>query len=156
MGTYLNPGNSGFSRIAANNYVDKTELIGIINKSIDTMNNLICISRPRRFGKSYAAQMLCAYYDKTCDSHELFDKYCISKDASYDKHMNKYHVISLDITGFISDAKKKRTPLGEIPEKIDSTLLKETQKMFPELNGITDLNECLLELVRKTGTNQTI
>lgn len=152
MGTYLNPGNSGFSRIAANNYVDKTELIGIINKSIDTMNNLICISRPRRFGKSYAAQMLCAYYDKTCDSHELFDKYCISKDASYDKHMNKYHVISLDITGFISDAKKKRTPLGEIPEKIDSTLLKETQKMFPELNGITDLNECLLELVRKTGT----
>lgn len=152
MGTYLNPGNSGFLRIESNNYVDKTGLIRIINKSIGTMNNLICISRPRRFGKSYAAQMLCAYYDKTCDSHELFDKYHISKDTSYDTHMNKYHVISLDITGFISNAKKKRTSLGEIPEQIDATLLKETQKMFPELKGITDLNECLLELVRKTGT----
>ena len=152
MGTYLNPGNNGFSRIAKNNYVDKTGLIGILNRTIDTTNNLTCISRPRRFGKSYAAQMLCAYYDKTCDSHELFGKYCISKDVSYERYMNQYHVISLDITGFISDVKKKRMPLREIPEKIDTALLKETQKLFPELKEITDLNECLLELVRTTGT----
>ena len=152
MGTYLNPGNSGFARIVKNNYVDKTGLIGIINKTIDSTYNLTCISRPRRFGKSYAAQMLCAYYDKTCDSHALFDQYCISGDASYNLHMNKYHVISLDITGFISNAKKKRTPLGEIPGEIDSALLKEAHKMFPELKEITDLNECLLEIVRKTST----
>ena len=152
MGTYLNPGNSGFARIVKNDYVDKTGLIGIINNTIDTTDNLTCISRPRRFGKSYAAQMLCAYYDKTCDSHDLFEKYCISKDPSYNRHMNKYHVVSLDITGFISNAKKKKTPLGDIPEKIDTTLLKETQKLFPELKETTDLNECLLELVRRTGT----
>ena len=85
MGTYLNPGNSGFARIVKNEYVDKTGLIGIINKTIDTMDNLTCISRPRRFGKSFAAQMLCAYYDNTCDSHALFDKYIISKDDSYEK-----------------------------------------------------------------------
>ena len=79
MGTYLNPGNNGFSRIVKNNYVDKTGLIGIINKTIDTTDNLTCISRPRRFGKSYAAQMLCAYYDVTCDSHELFDIFKIAE-----------------------------------------------------------------------------
>ncbi|MBO5550817.1 MAG: AAA family ATPase, partial [Lachnospiraceae bacterium] len=152
MGTYLNPGNSGFSRIIKKAYIDKTGLIGIINRAIGTTNNLICISRPRRFGKSYAAQMLCAYYDKTCDSHELFDKYSISKDDSYDKYINKYHVISLDITGFISDTKKKRTSLAEIPEKIDAALLKETHKLYPELREITDLNECLLELVRISET----
>ena len=152
MGTYLNPGNSGFAEILNSHYVDKTGLIRLINSTIGTKQKLTCISRPRRFGKSYAAQMLCAYYDKTCDSQELFDGCCISEDESYRQHMNKYHVISLDITGFISNAKMKRTSLGEIPEKIDAALLKEIHRMFPEFNEITDLNECLIELVRKTGT----
>lgn len=152
MGTYLNPGNSGFARIVETDYVDKTGLIRLINETIGTTKNLTCISRPRRFGKSYAAQMLCAYYDKTCDSHSLFDKYRISKDITYDRHINQYHVISIDVTGFISDSKKKRISLGYIPEKIDSALLEETHRLFPNLEGITDLNECLLELVRTTGT----
>ena len=74
VGTYLNPGNSSFGRILKTCYVDKTGLIAIINGRVDTEDSLICISRPRRFGKSYAARMLCAYYDRTCDSHKLFDK----------------------------------------------------------------------------------
>ena len=68
MGTYLNPGNSGFERIRNTEYVDKSGMIGLLNSSINTTRNLTCVSRPRRFGKSYAAQMICAYYDKTCDS----------------------------------------------------------------------------------------
>lgn len=72
MGTYLNPGNKGFKRILKDYYVDKTGMIEIINSRIDSMTNLICISRPRRFGKSYAARMLCAYYDCTCQSDDLF------------------------------------------------------------------------------------
>ena len=72
MGTYFNPGNGGFVRILNRTYVDKTGLLSLINKTIETPDNLTCISRPRRFGKSYASQMLCAYYDKTCDSSELF------------------------------------------------------------------------------------
>ena len=63
MGIYLNPGNSGFQRIINSEYVDKTGLICLINDAIGTVGNLICVSRPRRFGKSFAAQMLCAYYD---------------------------------------------------------------------------------------------
>ena len=73
MGTYYNPGNKGFQKILQSEYVDKTGLIALINKTIGTMEMLTCISRPRRFGKSYAAKMLCAYYDCSCDSHELFD-----------------------------------------------------------------------------------
>ena len=152
MGTYLNPGNCGFAEMLKSDYVDKTGLIRVINSTIGTKQKLTCISRPRRFGKSYAAQMLCAYYDKTCDSHGLFDKYNISQDATYDMYMNHFHVISLDITGFISNAKKKRIPLIEVPAAIDSTLLKEAHKYYPEFQEITDLNECLLELVRKTDT----
>ena len=74
-GIYLNPGNSGFKRIIEGEYVDKTGLISTLNRTIGTTRNLTCISRLRRFGKSYAAQMLYAYYDKTCDSHSLFENY---------------------------------------------------------------------------------
>ena len=81
MGSYLNPGNSGFSNMRNDVYVDKTEMISLINQTINTPRNLTCISRPRRFGKSFAAKTLCAYYDKTCDSKELFHDLKIAKDG---------------------------------------------------------------------------
>ena len=78
MGTYLNPGNGGFTEILDSGYIDKTGMIDILNQRINTLNKLVCVSRPRRFGKSIAAKMLCAYYDHTCDSHSLFDGKAIS------------------------------------------------------------------------------
>ena len=98
MGTYLNPGNSGFEEIRGSYYVDKSGLIRLINHTIGTKQKLTCISRPRRFGKSFAAQMLCAYYDKTCNSSQLFADLDIARDAQYLKHLNHYDVIYLDMT----------------------------------------------------------
>ena len=89
MGTYINPGNTGFAEILKSEYVDKTGMIRLINQSIGTKRKLTCISRPRRFGKSYAAQMLCAYYDRSCDSRNLFSGYAVSVDDSFEKHLNK-------------------------------------------------------------------
>ena len=109
MGTYLNPGNSGYASVLKTKYIDKTGLIDVINGTIGTGKNLTCISRPRRFGKSYAAQMLCAYYDRTVDSHELFEspqKLTITNSRSYSEHLNKYNVIYLDmasIVGIVDD-----------------------------------------------------
>ena len=151
MGTYLNCGNEAFFRIASNDYVDKTSMIALINRTIGTTGNLICLSRPRRFGKSYSAQMLSAYYDVSCDSHELFKKYEISKDSTYEKHINKYHVINLDISGFISSARKNEKPLSKIPVMIDSAILNEVKNAYADLAEFEDINACLLELVRKTG-----
>lgn len=105
-GMYLNPGNEAFAGILNGDYVDKTGLIDVINSTLNKPSKLTCISRPRRFGKSFAASMLTAYYDCSCDSHELFNDYEISKCESYEKHLNKYNVIALDITGFISEVKK--------------------------------------------------
>lgn len=110
IGIYFNPGNSGFQRIVNSEYVDKTGLISRINESVNTVNNLICISRPRRFGKSYAAQMLCAYYDCSCDSHSLFDDKEIAGTEGYLAHLNQYHVLNLDITAFLSEAQRKGIP----------------------------------------------
>lgn len=56
--------------------------------SVGTMEKLSCISRPRRFGKSYAAKMLSAYYDCSCDSHSLFDDKEIAQTDGYSVHLN--------------------------------------------------------------------
>jgi hypothetical protein len=110
MGIYVNPGNKAFSRIVGKNYVDKTKLIDVMNERIGGDESLVCVSRPRRFGKSYAAKMLTAYYDCSCDSHLLFDGLKIAESENYREHLNQYNVISLDITSFISDAKSNSLP----------------------------------------------
>ena len=85
MGTYINRGNCEFSDIVNSEYVDKTSLIPLINKTLNTECRYSCVSRSRRFGKSMAAKMLCAYYDKSCDSRELFVGLKAEKDRSFEK-----------------------------------------------------------------------
>ena len=98
MGLYLNPGNEGFqSALRSQIYVDKTGLLEYTNSVINTEQCFVCSSRPRRFGKSMTAGMLSAYYGKGCDSRAVFDGLKISKAASFEKHLNQYDVIHLDI-----------------------------------------------------------
>ena len=93
MGKYLNIGNAGFESVTKGIYVDKTGMISYINSILGTTDKMTCVSRPRRFGKSFAAKMLCAYYDKSCDSRKLFEGLEISKDATFEVYLNKYPVI---------------------------------------------------------------
>ena len=151
MGTYLNPGNGGFERIAKSGYIDKTGMIGIINNRINTTNNLICISRPRRFGKSYAAQMLCAYYDHTCNSHSLFDDKEISKTERYADHLNKYNVIYLDIAGFISDVTRQNGNIKKVVNKIADSIHSELISEYPELKDKTGLSDCMIAYTEVSG-----
>lgn len=93
----------------------------MINSTIDTGMNLTCISRPRRFGKSYAAQMLCAYYDRTVDSRSLFEEpnqLTITKKASYQDHLNKYNVIYIDMAGVKSFCDNYRTLVPYLKDRI--------------------------------------
>lgn len=84
MGIYLNPGNDEYKKaVNSEIYVDKTGLIAFTNRILNTEQRNICVSRPRRFGKSMAANMLVAYYDKNCDSKELFCGLNIADDESF-------------------------------------------------------------------------
>ena len=95
MGVYLNPGNEMFKEaVKSEIYVDKTGLIENTNKVIGTLQKFICISRPRRFGKSMAAGMLTAYYGKDCDSSYLFTSYKITNKDSYLQNLNQYTYLS--------------------------------------------------------------
>lgn len=148
MGIYLNPGNGGFKRILKGNYVDKTGMIGIINDCIETSDNLICISRPRRFGKSYAAQMLCAYYNHTCDSHDLFDDKEISRIKGYHDYINAYHVIYLDISGIVSKMHTLNIPIRNIAIRIKELLNQEIQTSYPDLPHYNDASDAISAVVR--------
>ena len=88
MGRYVSPGNDGFARIRAGKYVDKTGLISYVNEVVGTSDSLVCVSRPRRFGKSFAAEALVAYYSCDCESHELFEGLAVSTSPSYAQHLN--------------------------------------------------------------------
>ena len=150
MGAYLNPGSSEFERIVNSNYIDKTGMIDIVNKRINTTDSLICISRPRRFGKSYAARMLCAYYDHTCDSHCLFNDKEISSSEEYEKHLNKYNVIYLDIASFVSDVTGKDGTIKGIVHKIADSIYSELVSNRPELKNKKYLSECMIAYVEAT------
>ncbi|MDO4326626.1 MAG: AAA family ATPase [bacterium] len=98
MGHYVNPDNFTFSKAANSEiYVDKTGMLGYLNKVMDTEQCCVCVSRPRRFGKSIAARMVTAYYSKGCDSEKLFLNYKIAQNKDFKKHLNQYNVIHLDI-----------------------------------------------------------
>ena len=66
MCIYINKGNDGFKSAVRGTYIDKTGMIAVINQTLDTERRFTCVTRSRRFGKSMAADMLCAYYDKSC------------------------------------------------------------------------------------------
>ncbi len=128
MGIYLNPGNNGYQEaIRSKIYVDKTKLIACINERLHTKEKYICISRPRRFGKSMALEMLAAYYSRGCDSKKLFEPYKIAKDQSFLEHLNQYDVIVLNMQQFLIEA-----DAGHVTEYLEQEVLRELQKAYGE------------------------
>ena len=148
MGTYINIGNEGFQRIRNSEYVDKSGLIPVVNKTLFTEQCFSCVSRCRRFGKSMAAKMLCAYYDRSCDSRRLFADLQAAQDPSFEKHLNKYPVIFLDMTAFVT-----RFHDDSIVEKIDAELRADVLRLYAdvEVRPEDDLMGCLIRITEKTG-----
>ena len=129
MGIYLNPDNIDFQKsINSEIYVDKTELIRHTNKIINTEQQYISISRPRRFGKSMAANMLVAYYSRGCDSKEMFSRYKIANDPDFEKHLNKYNVIHINMVNYFGETKN----INEILQFISDDITDELTEQYPD------------------------
>lgn len=148
MGMYLNLGNAGFQSIKKGLYIDKTGLISFMNQTLGTAEKLTCVSRPRRFGKSFAAKMLCAYYDKSCDSKALFEGLEITKDASFERHLNQYDVVYLDITWFISICGRGKNIVDFIQEQVTGELA----GIYPAAEGTASLPLALSKISASTGS----
>ena len=130
MGRFVNPDSSAF-QVALNSriYVDKTGLIEYTNSVLDTTNAYICNSRPRRFGKSYAANMLAAYYSKGADAEQMFSGLRISQAPDFKKHLNKYDVIHIDIQWFLANCEDANT----VVPFIANSVLDELRALYPEV-----------------------
>ena len=149
MGSYLNPGNKGF-QISLNSaiYVDKTALIARTNAVLDTRQQFLCVSRPRRFGKSMAADMLAAYYGCGEDSSALFQGLAISRETSYQKHLNRYDVIKINMQEFLSGTNS----MGEMLEKLKKYLIFDLTGHFSTVlfRDATDLVQVMKDIFSQT------
>lgn len=145
MGNYLNPDNSKFQRaVNSDIYVDKTGLIKYTNRVINTMQAYVCVSRPRRFGKSMAADMLTAYYSRGCDSRELFAGLEIAKDENFGGYLNKYDTVFLNVQEFLS----RSSDVKELIARIKQRVIRELTRQYPdvELFDSTDLAETMQDI----------
>ena len=127
MGIYLNPGNNDFYNAVHHSqiYVDKTELIKYTNKVLFGEQKFICVSRPRRFGKSMAANMLTAYYSKGCDSKELFINLKIEQNIDFDRNLNMYNVFHINMVDFFRETKSIQESLDYLQRRLLHELKKE-------------------------------
>ena len=130
MGSYLNPGSERFrTSLRSQIYVDKSMLIAEINKLVRTEQKYVCVSRPRRFGKSMAADMLLAYYSSAEDTSALFDNLKISQAASYREHLNQYDVIKINMQEFLSATHNVDEMLSMIKHYISCDLFDEYENV---------------------------
>ena len=144
MGLYVNPGNEEFynASLRSKIYVDKTEMIKFTNSQLFGEHKNICVSRPRRFGKSIAANMLVAYYSRGCDSKELFEKFKIAEDAGFEEHLNKYNVIHLNMQQFLGRTKT-------IDEMLELLTRKVTRELKREFANVTYYEEDLVSVIEE-------
>ena len=125
MGIYLNPENVDFQEVLNSKiYVDKSELIQYTNSVLRTTQKYICVSRPRRFGKSMAANMLTAYYSRGCDSRRLFQGLKIATHPDFEKHLNQYNVIHLNMQNFLSKTQTIEQMIALVTKAVGRDLLR--------------------------------
>ena len=123
MGIYLNPGNVLLQQDRkASIFVDKSMIISELNKLVNTREKFLCVSRPRRFGKSMAGNMIAAYYSKGCDSRELFKDLKIAQDKSYEEYLNKLNVIKIDLNAEYMMVKDKNRLIGVVSDSVKAEL----------------------------------
>ncbi len=159
MGTYINPGKENFE-MAVNSeiFVDKTEMIRYLNSVVNTQKRFISVSRPRRFGKTMAADMICAYYDREADSRELFSELKISATDSiqteksilnWDAYLGHFDVIRIVMTKFFKNGITADNAL----EKMQKLIVRDLKKVYPDVDYFDDCD--LLQSIEDVCTEKT-
>lgn len=129
MAIYLNPGSDKFMEAENSEiYVDKTSMISYLNTVVCTEQKYISVSRPRRFGKTIAANMLASYYGMG-DSRQVFLDRKIAQCENWDRYLNRFDVIKIVMTDFI----KKNRDLEASLEKMAGRILTDLSEAYPDV-----------------------
>ena len=144
MGTYLNPGKASYEEaVNSEIFIDKTEMIQYLNSLVNTKQKYVSVSRPRRFGKTMAADMICAYYDREAASHELFSKRKLSETApvkkgdneiAWDRYLGRFDVIRMVMTQFF----KTGITVDEALIKLQKLVVRDLKKTYPDVDYFDD------------------
>ena len=130
MGIYVNPGNENLkTAINSKIFVDKSLFIKKISEFLNTEQRFVCVSRPRRFGKTMIGNLMKAYFSKGCDSREIFSNLKIAKEPCFEKNLNKFNVLSLDMGFFYNNSEDK----NDVLKNLRTHLLKDFRKEFPNI-----------------------
>lgn len=150
MGIYLNPGNENYREsLYGRIFVDKSMMIDTVNRFMEQGNKYICVSHPRRFGKTIAQNMLCAYYSRGCDSREMFSQLKISGVDGYEKNLNHFNVIQIDMNGECQMALDKNRTLAILTKAVKEEFCEAYPDIpFEEEDSIA---RCILKVFKKTG-----
>ena len=131
MGFYLNSAAPYFlykSEVSSPYFVDKSQLLEELFPFVEQGNKHVCITRPRRFGKTVMANMIGAFFEKGIDSHEAFDLLKISGSDFYQRHINQYDVIYIDFSKMPNECNSYSMYISRIEKK----LKKDLTKAFPD------------------------
>ena len=149
MGQFLNPMPDGFQEsLNSQIYVDKSGLIIKTNEHLNTRQKHMCVSRPRRFGKSMAMDMLSAYYSYGQDSRALFEGSEISKDASFGVHLNRYNVLKINMQYFLSSTGNIDALLAKLKKYLLFDLLEAYEDI--RFRDVDDLGQVMSDIYAKT------
>lgn len=153
MGLYLNPNADAFQKSLNNKiYIDKSLVLAELNDLVNTDQGFVCMSRPRRFGKSLVGNLISAYYSKGCDTRSIFSQMKIGQTPDYDKYLNKLNVIKLDLNGWYQNSINEDR-VDELIKYIHSSLLIEFREEFPNIpfEDGNSIASNILRVYKQTG-----
>ena len=137
MGRYLNSSTPYALYQGETNqpyFVDKSLLLAELFPVLDAGNQHICITRPRRFGKTIMANMIAAFLSKKVDSDSIFSRLKITSNLKYKEYRNKYNVISIDFSKISRSCDSYSDYIG----KIETTLIRDLKKEYPQIEVYED------------------
>ena len=155
MGIYVNPGNENLKEaLRSEIFIDKSLFISKISKFLNTQQKFICVSRPRRFGKTRIGSLMKAYFSKGCDSREIFSRLKIANDPCFEENLNKFNVLSIDMGFFYNNVRNKEEVLEQLAEKLREDFSEEFSDIeFSEKDSIADL---IMKVYKRTNTQFVI
>ena len=156
MGTYLNPGKESYQMaVNSNIFVDKSGMILYLNSLINTQQRFVSVSRPRRFGKTMAADMVCAYYDREADSRELFQGLKLARNGGadgqqgWDAYLGGFDVIRIVMTKFF----KSRITVEKALGKMQRMVVRDFKRLYPDVDYFdeNDLIQTIEDVYSQNG-----
>lgn len=157
MGIYLNS-ESAYTLYKSETqkpyFVDKSRMIEELFPLIEEGANHICITRPRRFGKTVTANMISAFFSRAREASDIFDRLKISTSQNYSKYRNQYNVIHISL----NDISRQCTTYEEYITRIEQRLVRDLKRAYPqaELDGEESAVDALMEIYTENSENRFI